>query len=131
MNAPSVVEIPRAPTPAPPMTVPVLVRAMLTGCGIGALVLAIDAVAPGRIGPFAGYVDPAAAILVGIPRLPLMALGLSIVMNAVFYGMLAMIALVTMTFAGVRAHFKGQHWLVLGSLMTGMMVAFRLVSLRP
>ena len=125
-----IVETPRAPMPAPPMTRPVLVRAMLTGCGIGALVLAIDAVAPGRIGPLAGYLDPAAAVLIGIPRLPLMVLGISVAMNAVFYGMLAMIALVAMTFAGVRASFHRRHWMTLGTLVLVMMVVFHLTLMK-
>lgn len=114
------------PQPAPPMTLPVLLRAMLAGCGVGVLVLAIDALVPGRISGIAGVIDPAAAILVGTGRLPFAVLGLSVAMNAAFYGLLSMIALVAMTLAGIRTRFGRQHWLVLGTVMTGLMVVARI-----
>lgn len=121
-----VVESGPPPTPAPPMTRPVLIGAMSMGCLIGALVLLVDTVAPGQIAAIAGFVDPAAAVLVGTTHLPLGLLTVSVAMNAVFYGLLAMIALVAMTLAGVRSTFERHHWLMLGGLMSALMVTARI-----
>ena len=123
-----VVEMRNPPMPAPPMTVPVLLCAILAGCLVGVLVLAVDAIQPGRVSAVARVIDPAAAILVGTGRLPFAILGLSVAMNAAFYGLLSMIALVAMTLAGARAHFERQHWVTLGTLVIAMMVAFRIVA---
>src|SRR6185295_3399536 len=107
-----VVELRHPPVPAPPMTLPVLLRTTGAGCLIGVLVLAIDAWAPGRIGALVGYVDPAAVRLVGGGPLPLTLLGVSVAMNGAFYGLLAMIALVAMTLGGIRASFERHHWVL-------------------
>jgi hypothetical protein len=123
MSDAPIVELPRPPIPAPPMTVPVLLRAVGIGCAVGVLVLMVDRWAPGRIAPLVRYLDPAATLLIGGGPLPASLLGLSVAMNGVFYALIAMVALVGMTVAGVRASFERHHWLMLGTLMLGMMAA--------
>ena len=126
------IQLPYRPLPAPPMTVPVLVGAALAGCGIAVVLLAIDAVVPGRVYPVVLFADPPAFVLVGGLKVPLFQAiaiaAISVLMNGAFYGMLGLIALVAMTFAGVRSTFERRHWVTLGTLMAAMMVVTRIVA---
>jgi hypothetical protein len=126
------IELPNSPQPAPPMTVPVLRSAVLTGCTIGLVLLLIDAVVPGRVYPVVLVVDPPAFVLIGGLSVPLFQAisiaAISVLMNGAFYGMLGLIALIAMTFAGVRSTFQRRHWVTLGTLMTFMMIAVRFAA---
>ena len=126
------IELPHRPVPAPPMTVPVLRVAVLAGCTIGLILLMIDAIAPGRVYPIVLIADPPAFVLVGglaVPLLQAISIAtISVLMNGAFYGLLGLIALVVMTFAGLRSTFRRSHWMTLGSLMVAMMVAFRVLA---
>ena len=128
----STIELPNRPVPAPPMTVPVLLGAALAGCAIGLVLLVIDAVVPGRVYPVVLVADPPAFVLVGGLPLPwfqaISIAAVSVLMNGAFYGMLGLIALVAMTFAGVRSTFERRHWVTLGTLMMAMLVVTRIVA---
>jgi len=117
---------PWRPTPAPPMTVPVLIGASGIGSVIAILLLAIDAAAPGRLAPIVRIADPAAMVLIGAVRLAppwLPVIAISVLMNAALYGMIALTALIAMTVAGVRSTFQPAHWLALVAITALLLVA--------
>jgi hypothetical protein len=117
---------PWRPTPAPPMTVPVLIGASVTGSVIAILLLAIDGGAPGRLAPIVRVADPAAMVLIGAVRLApgpwLPVIAISVLMNAALYGMVALTALIAMTVAGIRSTFQPAHWLALVAITALLLV---------